>query len=368
MLILPAILLILQNEFNVGLATLGLVATASQFMFGFGALPAGMLENKLGGRTLLISYQIGVIISIIVIVLSKSLYALTGGLMLLGLFSSIYHPAGLTIISRRIKSLSKGMAFHGMMGSLGLALGPIIAAVLTAMHDWRLPYITLGVIIFILIIGTLILIPSRKRETAYTEDFHDQSTNKTALSLYYGIIVLIGLAFAGFTTFMPTHFAFETRNLFTSLSDTLRGGLFTTVVLLSGIIGQMLGGALGDRYSKPRLLLLVIAINIPLLVLMGFTSGILLVLFGILLGITHFIWQPVGNALIAQISHSRHRGLSYGINFFLSFGVGAFAATIGGIIAENIGVRFVFPVMAIFFIPGFLLVLPLIRSIQKSKS
>ncbi len=366
MLVLPAILLVLQGEFSVGLATLGVVATASQFMFGLGALPAGMLENKLGGRTLLLTYQFGVIISIIIIVLSNTLYTLTCGLMLLGLFSSIYHPAGLTIISRRIKSLSKGMAFHGIMGSLGLALGPIIAAVLTALRDWRLPYITLGIIILIVALGTIILVPSRKREIAFKEDAHDQSTNRTALSLYYGIIVMIGLAFAGFTTFMPIHFAFETRNLFSFLSDTVRGGLFTTIVLLSGIIGQILGGILGDRYSKPKLLLLVIILNIPLLALMGFTTGILLVIFGVLLGITHFIWQPVGNAMIAQISHSKHRGLSYGINFFLSFGVGAFAASIGGLIAENMGVRFVFPIMAIFFIPGFLLVIPLIKSIQKA--
>ena len=167
---------------------------------------------------------------------------------------------------------------------------------------------------------------------------------------------------------MPTHFAQETRNLFVSLSDTVRGGLFTTLVLLSGIIGQILGGILGDKYSKPKMLLLVILLNIPLLILMGFTSGIVLVLFGILLGITHFIWQPVGNALIAQISHSKHRGLSYGINFFLSFGVGALAATVGGVIAENMGVSLVFPIMAAFFIPGFLLVLPLIRTIESSKS
>ena len=41
---------------------------------------------------------------------------------------------------------------------------------------------------------------------------------------------------------------------------------------------------------------------------------------------------------------------------------------IGGVIAENLGVSLVFPLMAVFFIPGFLLVLPLIRTIESSKS
>jgi len=365
MLVLPAILIVLQKEFVVGLATLGIVATAHQFMFGLGALPTGLLEQKLGGRTLLLIYQLGAVTSVLIIALSKTLWTLTGGLMLLGLFSSIYHPAGLTLISRRVKSLSKGMAFHGIMGSIGLAAGPIIGAVLTSIGNWRLPYLTLGGIIFLLAIITIVLIPSRKREIAFEQDVQSGDTNKYALSLYYGIIVFIGLAFAGFTTFMPTHFAVETRNIFSSLSDTVRGGLFTTLVLLSGIIGQILGGLLGDKHSKPKLLLMVILLNIPLLILMGYTSGISLVIFGMLLGITHFIWQPVGNALIAQISHSKHRGLSYGINFFLSFGVGALAATVGGVIAENLGVNLVFPIMALFFIPGVLLVIPLIKSVGK---
>ncbi len=368
MLVLPAILIVLQQQFNVGLATLGIIATASQFMFGFGALPTGLLEKKLGGRTLLLIYQIGVVLSIVIIILSKTLWTLTSGLMMLGLFSIMYHPAGLTIISRRIKAISKGMAFHGIMGSLGLALGPIIGATLAAISDWRLPYLVLGIIMLVLIFSTMIFIPSRKREPNTVDYIQPATTNRPALLLYYGMIVMVGLAFAGFTTFMPAHFALETRDIFSSLSDIIRGGLFTTLVLLSGIIGQILGGFLGDKYSRPKILLVVILLNIPLLSLMGYTTGLPLVIFGILLGITHFIWQPVGNALIAQISHSKHRGLSYGIGFFLSFGVGSFAAGIGGLIAENYGVNLVFPVMALFFIPGLILVVPFIRAVTKLKS
>ncbi|NHZ86371.1 MAG: MFS transporter [Planctomycetia bacterium] len=368
MLVLPAILLVLQKQFDVGLATLGVIATASQFMFGLGALPTGILEKKLGGRTLLLIYQIGVAVSLVIIILSQTLWTLTAGLMLLGLFSSIYHPAGLTIISRRIKAISKGMAFHGIMGSIGLALGPIIGATLTALSGWRSAYLVLGIIMLLLIFSTMIFIPSRKREPATADHIQPEATNRPALLLYYGMVIMIGLAFAGFTTFMPAHFALETRNIFTSLSDTIRGGLFTTLVLLSGIIGQVLGGVLGDKYSRPKILLWVILLNIPLLALMGYTTGIPLVIFGVLLGVIHFIWQPVGNSLIAQISHSRHRGLSYGISFFLSFGIGSFAAGIGGLIAENYGINFVFPVMALFFIPGLILVIPFIKAVAKSKS
>ena len=351
MLVLPSILLVLQSEFNVGLATLGFIVTVSYFMFGLGSIPAGLLEKKLGGRTLLIIYQIGLIVSMAVIMISRQLISLTFGLVILGLFSSIYHPAGLTIISRRVKNISSGMAFHGIMGSSGLALGPLIAGIFATFISWRAAYGFLGICMIILLLGTWTLIPHRKKE--YLDDVAETKiTNKSALVLYYSIAVLVGFSFAGFTTFLPTHFAIETRNVLNLLPDTFRGGLFTTITLLAGIIGQILGGFLGVRYRRANLLFWVVLFNIPFLYLIGFTTGIPLIIIGILFGIVHFTWQPSGNSLIAQITHSHHRGLGYGINFFLGFGVGSFAAGIGGVIAELTEVANVFRVMAVILIPA----------------
>ncbi|MFC1550573.1 MFS transporter [Candidatus Neomarinimicrobiota bacterium] len=351
MLVLPSILLVLQSEFNVGLATLGFIVTVSYFMFGLGSIPAGLLEKKLGGRTLLIIYQIGLIVSMAVIMISRQLISLTFGLVILGLFSSIYHPAGLTIISRRVKNISSGMAFHGIMGSSGLALGPLIAGIFATFISWRAAYGFLGICMIILLLGTWTLIPHRKKE--YLDDVAETKiTNKSALVLYYSIAVLVGFSFAGFTTFLPTHFAIETRNVLNFLPDTFRGGLFTTITLLAGIIGQILGGFLGVRYRRANLLFWVVLFNIPFLYLIGFTTGIPLIIIGILFGIVHFTWQPIGNSLIAQITHSHHRGLGYGINFFLGFGVGSFAAGIGGVIAELTEVANVFRVMAVILIPA----------------
>ena len=189
-------------------------------------------------------------------------------------------------------------------------------------------------------------------------------TNKPALITYYSIAILIGLSFAGFTTFMPTHFAFETRNIMPSLSDTMRGGIFTSIVLLSGIVGQIFGGYLGNKFSRTRVLFWIIVVNIPFLFLLGFSTGIPLILIGIIFGAAHFTWQPVGNSLIAQITHSHHRGLGYGIGFFLGFGVGALAAGFGGMIAEYLEVAYVFPVMAAILIPAVYLTRKLITRVN----
>jgi sugar phosphate permease len=49
--------------------------------------------------------------------------------------------------------------------------------------------------------------------------------------------------------------------------------------------------------------------------------------------------------LIARLSHDNRRGTAYGINFTLSFGVGAVAAGIGGVMGERYGMSSIFVFM-----------------------
>ena len=137
MLTLPSLIPILRDEFNTGLDTLGLVVTVSAFMFGVGAIPAGWAERKLGGRTLLLLYLIGSGLSALLVSISTSFYMMVAGLGLMGFTCSIYHPAGLTLISHRVKAITKGMAVHGIFGTTGSAAGPIMATALASLISWR---------------------------------------------------------------------------------------------------------------------------------------------------------------------------------------------------------------------------------------
>lgn len=361
MLVFPSVLLVIQEQFNAGLGTLGFIATASAFMFGLGALPTGLIESRLGGRNLLIIYTLSSVLTIIFILITDSLFLLTIGLILLGLSGSIYHPAGLTLISRRMHNIPRAMAIHGIAGSIGLALGPILAAFFTDLISWKMAYLSLGVVNLAIAVAIIILVPrGSDRPEIGTESGPEQNrknrTNRPALGIYYLIIVLFGLSYAGLTTFMPAHFTGGTAEIFGHISPTMRGGLFTTIVLLSGVIGQILGGYLGNKYNRTSLVFYTILLNIPFLALVGMVSGWPMIFAGIILGIVHFNLQPIGNTLIADLTDSRDRGLGYGISFFLSFGVGSLGAGLSGILAENFGTGIVFPSMALILIPGLFLV------------
>ena len=140
MLTFPSLIPIVQKEFNVGLDTLGFVVSISALLFGLGAIPAGWLDRYLGGKKLMIIYQLGSSVSALMIVLTSSFYMMVIGLSFIGLFCSIYHPTGLTLVSQNINKVAKGMAVHGMFGSLGSAFGPLLAVSLATLISWRASY------------------------------------------------------------------------------------------------------------------------------------------------------------------------------------------------------------------------------------
>jgi len=352
MMVFPTLMLLFHHEFDFGMDVLGMMATAGAFMFGLGAIPAGILEGKLGGRALLLIYQFGSALGGLILVLADDPIQMTLGLGLLGLASSIYHPAGLTILSRRLTNLSKGLAVHGIAGSSGLALGPFIAGLTAEFGSWRASYIVWIGLQLILAFVTFTMIHRRKQPVENNIPQTLEVTDKPAIILYYIMAITLGFSFGGFTTFMPTLFGMQTEGIFSYFPETLKAGIFTTLVFLSGIIGQTIGGYFGDKYKRSTLLFFIIILNMPFMAIMGYTNGWALFIASIFLGIVYFLNQPVSNALLADLTPSSHRGLGYGISFFLSFGIGGIAPAIGGWIADHYSVEMVFPVMASSLFPG----------------
>ena len=122
MLTLPSLIPLIRDEFNVGIDTLGFVVSISALFFGLGAIPAGWIDRYLGKKRLLMIYQLGSAISALIVVFSPNFISLVLGLSFMGLFCSIYHPTGLTLISQRVPNVSSGMAVHGTVSYTHLTL------------------------------------------------------------------------------------------------------------------------------------------------------------------------------------------------------------------------------------------------------
>jgi len=362
MLTFPSLIPIVQKEFNVGLDTLGFVVSISALLFGLGAIPAGWLDRYLGGKKLMIIYQLGASISALMIVLTSSFYMMVIGLSFIGLFCSIYHPTGLTLVSQNINKVSKGMAVHGMFGSLGSAFGPLLAVSLATLISWRASYLVLAILYSILALITFLNIPHKNQNINRQKNILKKKTNKKALIYYFITNSFLGMVYYGFTTFMPIHLSENTYEFLPGISQNMKAGLFPTIVFIAGMIGALLGGKIGEIFDKRISFVVIIILNIPVFFLVGITSDFALIICSIMLGIIYFSNQPIGNTLVSDFSDNKNRGFVYGLGFFISFGIGSFAAGLSGMIAVNYSVPIIFPVMGILLFPGLIFAYLMYRS------
>lgn len=72
-------------------------------MFGVGSLPAGRLGDLWGRRAMMVIFFLGMGVSGFLSALTHGVWSLAAALTLMGIFSSIYHPAGIGLPANRVE-------------------------------------------------------------------------------------------------------------------------------------------------------------------------------------------------------------------------------------------------------------------------
>ncbi len=347
-----AILPFLLLDFGEGLFVLGVVATFFGFAFGLGALPAGVLADRIGSKRLLEICLLGGALASVGVALSPNIYSLAAFLSLLGLALGLYHPAGMSLISRGVnqKVLGRGLALHGIGGSLGIAAAPVLAAGVAALVDWRVAYLvpavlSLAAAAVILRTPAMGVARGEARKPAQAATGASASAGRMLLLpliVVFAVSVINGFIYRGMITFLPLHLKESVHFAVGGIDASAMAGAFASIILLAGTLGQWLGGTLGDRMHREVVLLAEALVVTVSLLLMGVVSGLPLVAVGVVMGVAYFMGQPLTTGLIAEYSPRRLQGRMFGIGFFLGFGLGSFAAAFAGWVAERSGTPAVF--------------------------
>ena len=357
--ILPVILILLESEFNISLVKLGTLVTTQFLFMGLGGLPAGILVDRFSSKRILIFYFIGLSLSCLWLYNSTSYYSFAIGMASLGLVAGLYHPAGLKIISHA-KDVSRYMSYHGVFGSMGLATGPLFAAWVSNSYTWRLAYLVLAFISFLGLVMTMFYSEEKNENPEWPSLKVNLSRSHLIL---FTVSAIWGIAHHGVFNFLPYYFTERVELGFNPVSE---GGILIGFVLGLGILGQLFGGRIGSRYPRKSLLIWVVGLNIPFLLLMSYSWGTPLILFACMMGVVNFMFQPISNSLIADVSPVQGRGLIYGISFALSFGVGSFSGIICGYIGDYLQTNMIFLAMAFILIPATIFAWLLKKDVKKS--
>jgi MFS family permease len=381
MTLLPAVLVVIAAEHSMSFLDIGIIANIGYFLYGLGSFPSGYLADRFGSKRILTVGIFGMAISSILVGLSPGAASFTVAYGLLGIFASIHHPAGLSLIARRvITARGKALGLHGVMGNVGLFLTPMAAALSVFLfHTWRAAYLIFGIIG----IGFAVVLyrarveeepdlcvkslfawfrkpmrtkggrvepeaevnsPARGDEAAGTDAV---SIIPIALLVLFIGSILSGFIFRGSLTFFPALLQREVYFITSSDEPVVLAGFVTTAVLSLGLVGSWFGGYLNDKIKVPELFPVIIFFLVaPALYGMSRLTDSGLLAASCFFSLVYYAWQPAQNFLIAKYTKKASQGMGFGINFFLIFGMGSIATAIGGYVADDYGVDRFYGIMA----------------------
>ncbi len=355
MLVFPALILPLSRMYGMGLSQVLALSLWMYLLFGLAALPWGLLVDKLGAKPLLFTFYAGSgICGLAAAHFLRSPTELALCLAGLGLFSAIYHPAGLGLISRSIARMSVALGYNGMAGNAGLALAPILTGLINYRFGSQAAYVFLGALN---LLGAVIMLLVPLQEPLEKPSTQSEAPARLALgfAMLCVCITLGGLAYCGVTVILPSYFELRSSALIAFLnnlswlvhSKNVAATGLTSLVFVVGIVGAYFGGRASERFDPRRVYLLSHLLALPMALAMAFAMNLPLVLVTMAYLLFLMGMQPAENTLLAWLTPAKLRHSGFGVKFILTFGVGSLAVRMVGWIKQAWSLPAVFIAMTL---------------------
>ncbi len=372
MLVFPAVLLPLSTKFHLPMTETLALSFWMYLLFGLSALPWGMTADKLGAQPLLAVFHGGAgICGILAAFFTDNPLFFSIALTGIGLFSGIYHPAGLGWIAKEFESTSRGLAYNGMFGNLGLAAAPLLAGIINYLYGVKAVYLIVGCVN---LLGLIFIYLTKKSNGTILASHNMKKNSSHSLTPFLILLVAMmlgGIVYRGTSITLPAYFELQNDVLYQWLTH-LTGGMgsanvtatiLTSCIYLVGMVGQYTGGRVGEKFDLRKGYFLFHAITIPAGLAMSVTSDIPLVVFAMVHSFFLLGMQPLENTLVARLTPPQMLSSAFGMKFILTFGVGALSVKMVEVVKVSYGLNAVFQALGMV---SFLLVLSILFLIQKT--
>ncbi len=345
--IFPALAIPLMLSLKMNLADVLKLSFLMYLLYGLAALPWGMFADRFNNRITLLIFFAGTSLGAILTARSGSATSLMLALAVIGFFASSYHPAGMGLISMGMKNRGMALGINGVAGNLGMITAPFAAGLLNWLVGWQVTYLIIAVLG--IICGAVLLLFPIDETPVHQDSIKGSDHSSNGNNLEYFIILcaamtVAGLVYRGNSVVLPAYLELNASFLWNLLSrtdlpnitgaKTAAATLLASLIYCLGIVGQIAGGKLADRYDLRWLYLMFHSLGLPFVILMGLVSQELLVISAGFYIFFSLGMQPIENSLVAKYTPSRWRSTGYGIKFVLVFGIGALSVYLVGWIKD----------------------------------
>jgi MFS family permease len=347
--------LALQSEFGRSYAELIIYATPMFVAFGAFALPAGWLADRWSRHGMMIVFFSGLGVTAILTSLAETPLQIGIGLFFIGVFASIYHPVGITmVVETNRERTGMALGINGVWGNMGVAFAAISTGALIDGAGWRAAFYVPGVAALATALAYAFFCARNgaKVRTKPTVSAKPEpaklALDRRTLVRVFAIIALTttlgSLIFQAITVSLPK--VLEERLVDVAQSAT-QIGAWAFVILAAASLAQILIGHLVDRYSIKWVFVAVALLQVPACIAFIGITGVPVLAMSLVFMLLVFGQIPINDALLSRITTSQYRSRIYGVKFVLSFAVSAGAVPLVALLHQTTGFDGLFTLMAV---------------------
>jgi MFS transporter, FSR family, fosmidomycin resistance protein len=358
--LIPAIYPIIKDKYALDFVQIGIITLTFQIAGSFLQPLVGHYTDQ---HPMPYSTAVGMIftfVGLLSLAFSASYVMILISVGCIGIGSSIYHPEA-TRMARYASGNRHGLAqgIFQVGGQVGGALSPLLAALIIVPRgqttlSW---FATLAILAMVLMIGI-----ARQHTTIRTQFLaatssptgasgSHRSHSRAAVWLGLGILSLLMFSKLAYVESFRSFYTFYLIDRFGVSIGTSQLMLF--IFFVSSAAGVLLGGIVGDKIGRYRIIWISILGPLPFTLLLPhvdfFWTGVLTVLINLIMA------SAFASIMIYAMELVSHRiGLVGGLFYGLNFGMGGIAAAILGGLADGIGIEKVYQLCSFFPLVGLL--------------
>lgn len=344
---IPAMYPLLKEAYRLDFTQVGLITLAFH-------VTASLLQPVLGYVTdhkpwayAMVAGMGSTLLGVVGLASASNYTMVLGSVALVGLGSAVFHPEA-TRMARHAAADQQGFAqgIFQIGGHVGYATGPLLAAMIVVPRGqtsiaW-MSVVPLVAMVLMAWTGARYA-EMRSAQIAATKE----CPKVTAASILPGrptlmamtVLVVLLLSKGTFTAAFTTYYTFYLIERFGVTVQLSQVMLFLYLVV--GALGVIIGGVVGDRVGRRRVIWISILGSLPFALLLPyadlFWTGVLSVLIGLIMA------SAFASILIYAIDLMPHRvGLVGGLFYGLAFGLGGLTAAALGLLADQFGIVAVF--------------------------
>ncbi len=345
--------------FNVGEATVGLVATLAWFGSAVPRLPTGYLLTRVPRHHVILGTGILLAIASAFTATAVSIWQVAVGAFVIGTASGSYFIAANPLVSELFPDrVGRVIGVHGTASQLAAVVAPLAVGAIIAALSWRSIFVFLAVAA---LIGTAALFVAARRTTLPESGRETRHLMRSVRNQWP--IIVTGIGVVGATGFVWNGFF----NFYVRYLTTTKGVSFgeaqtmLTLIFAAGVPAFFFTGRLADRLPRVPLMLVILISFVATLVVITFVQGVIsIVAVSLVMGyVIHSLFPTIDTYLLDSLP-DEDRSSAYSMYSATMMLIGAGASVVVGTLVES-GYAFdtVYRVFAGFLVVVFLVLLGL---------